>query len=62
MESNERYTFGGFAFGKQNLFQLQINIRNLAEGGTFTVAELALELSETERLQLIKVLVNAGEK
>ena len=59
---NERYVFGGFTFGTQKLFQLKIDIRNLAEGGTFTVAELNLELNEVERLELIKVLINAGGK
>ena len=62
MERSERYVFGGFTFGTQKLFQLTINIRNLAEGGTFTVAELGLELNETERQQLIKVLVNEEGK
>ena len=64
MENNElqRYTFSGFTFGNQKLFNLSINIRNHAGYGTSHTVEMGLELTDTERMELIKLLINAGDK
>ena len=62
MEKENRYTFSGFTFGSQNLFQLLINVKNYSSIGTTTSVELGLELTESERLELIKLLINAEEK
>jgi len=59
---NKRYTFGGFTFGSQKLFNLSINIRNYAGYGTTHTVEMGLELTESERMELIKILINAGEQ
>ncbi len=64
MENNElkRYTFGGFTFGSQKLFNLTIAIRNHAGYGTSHTVEMGLELTDTERMELIKLLINAEDK
>jgi len=57
-----RYTFSGFTFGNDKLFQLLINVKNYSGVGTTTSLELGLELTESERLELIKLLINAEDK
>ena len=57
-----RYTFSGFTFGSNKLFQLLINVKNYSGVGTSTSLELGLELTESERLELIKLLINAEDK
>lgn len=57
---NKKYQFGGFAFGNDGLFQLTIKTINHTGLGTSTSIELGIELNEIERLELIKVLINAG--
>lgn len=59
---NTRYTFSGFTFGSGKYFNLQINIRNHSGYGTANSVEMGLELTETERLELISTLINAGKK
>ena len=56
---NKRYDFTGFTFGSENWFNLNIRINNHAGHGTSFVGEFSLELNETERLELIKLLINA---
>jgi hypothetical protein len=60
--TNNRYTFGGFTFGSQKLFQLLVNVKNYSSVGTSHSLELGLELTTEERLELIKVLINAGQE
>jgi hypothetical protein len=57
-----RYTFGGFTFGDKDFFQLLINVKNYSGVGTSTSLELGLELTTEERLELIKLLINAEKK
>ena len=59
---NTRYTFSGFTFGSEKYFNLQINIRNHAGYGTSNTVEMGLELTDTERMELIKLLINANDK
>lgn len=59
---NTRYIFSGFTFGTQNWFNLTVRINNHAGYGTSYVSEFAFELTETERLELIKLLINAEKK
>jgi hypothetical protein len=59
---NERYTFGGFTFGSQNLFNLTIRVRNHAEYGTSNTVEMGIELTPEERQELITILINAGKE
>ena len=59
---NERYTFGGFTFGSQNLFNLTIAIRNHAGHGTSNTVEMGIELTPAERQELITILINAGKE
>ena len=61
-KKNERYAFGGFSFGSGNWFNLTIRTHNYAGHGTNYALEMALELSTEERLELIKVLINAGKE
>jgi hypothetical protein len=61
-EMENRYTFSGFTFGSNKLFQLLINVKNYSSIGTSTSVELGLELTESERLELIKLLINAEDK
>jgi hypothetical protein len=57
-----RYEFSGFTFGTPKYFQLLINVKNYSGVGTTTSLELGLELTTEERLELIKLLINAEEK
>ena len=57
-----RYTFSGFTFGTPKYFQLLINVKNYSGVGTSTSLELGLELTDEERMELIKLLINANEK
>lgn len=59
---NKRYTFGGFTFGSENFFNLTIKTRNHAGFGTSHTLEMGLELTHEERMELIKLLINAGDK
>jgi hypothetical protein len=63
MENKQaRYTFGGFTFGSENYFNLRIDVKNYNGAGTSTSLELGLELTTEERMELIKVLINANEQ
>ena len=64
MENNElkRYTFSGFTFGSEKWFNLTIAIRNHAGYGTSNTVEMGIELTDTERMELIKLLINANDK
>lgn len=57
----KRYTFSGFTFGSEKWFNLTINIRNHAGYGTTNTLEMGIELTDKERMELIKVLINAGD-
>ena len=57
-----RYTFRGFTFGTPKYFQLLIDVKNYSGVGTTTSLELGLELTDEERMELIKLLMNANEK
>jgi hypothetical protein len=57
-----RYTFSGFTFGDKDFFQLLINVKNFTGVGTSTTIELGLELTTEERMELIKLLINAEDK
>jgi hypothetical protein len=57
-----RYTFSGFIFGNDKLFQLLINVKNYSGVGSSTSLELGLELTTEERMELIKMLMNANDK
>jgi len=59
---NKRYTFGGFTFGTNNLFNLTILVRNHAGHGTSNTVELGLELNTTEIQELITVLLTRNVK
>jgi hypothetical protein len=59
---NKRYTFGGFTFGSQKLFNLQINIRNYAGYGTNHTVEMGLELTPEEIQELLTVLITRNGK
>ena len=61
MENNKRYEFGGFSFGSNKLFQLTIKTINTSGVGTRNTIELGIELTPDERLQLLKLLINANE-
>jgi len=58
----QRYTFGGFTFGSEKLFNLTIGIQNHAGYGTSHAVELGLELTTDERMELIKLLITANEQ
>lgn len=62
MENKElrKYRFSGYTFGKDKLFNLIINVFNHTNTGTTHSVEIAVELSTEERLELIKMLINAG--
>jgi hypothetical protein len=62
MEKENRYTFSGFTFGTPNYFQLLINIKNFSGVGTTNTVEMGIELTDSERLELIKLLINADTK
>ena len=55
-----RYTFGGFTFGSEKLFQL--TIRATKPSGYGYSLEIGLELTTEERMELIKMLMNAEDK
>ena len=57
-----RYEFSGFTFGHENWFNLTIRINNHAGHGTSYTTELGIELNEEERMELIKLLINAEKK
>jgi hypothetical protein len=57
-----RYTFSGFTFSDKGLYQLLINVKNYSGVGSSTSLELGLELTIEERMELIKLLMNANEK
>lgn len=56
---NKRYHFSGFAFGEKNYYNLSVRLNNFAGYGTSYTSEWSLELTEEERLELIKLLINA---
>jgi hypothetical protein len=59
---NTRYNFSGFIFGMdKNFYNLTIRINNHAGYGTSYIGEMSLELTETERQELIKLLINAKD-
>lgn len=57
----KRYAFGGFTFGSEKWFNLTIAVRNHAGYGTTNTIEMGIELTDAERMELIKVLINAGD-
>jgi hypothetical protein len=57
-----RYTFGGFNFGSNNLFNLTIAIRNHAGHGTSNTVEMGIELNTEEIQELITVLLTRNVK
>jgi hypothetical protein len=59
---NKRYTFGGFTFGSQKLFNLTISVRNYAGFGTSNTVEMGIELSPEEIQELITVLITRNAK
>lgn len=60
-ETKQRYTFKGYTFGSKKYFNLLINIRNHAGFGTSHTLEMGIELTDEERMELIKLLINAGD-
>lgn len=63
MENKQkRYELSGFTFGTENYFNLSIRITNYANHGTSYTAQFDLELSQEERMELIKLLINAENK
>lgn len=55
---DKRYSFGGFSFGSNGLFQLTIaTISPTREVGTTHTMELGLELTPEERQELITLLI-----
>lgn len=59
---NNRYTFGGFTFGSQKLFNLTISVRNHAGYGTSNTVEMGIELTPEEIQELITVLITRNAK
>jgi hypothetical protein len=59
---NQRYTFGGFTFGNENLFNLTINIRNHSGHGTSHTLEMGLELNADEIQELMTILITKNAK
>jgi HKD family nuclease len=57
-----RYTFGGYIFSTEKIFNLVVGVKNYNGEGTSTSVEIGLELTTEERMELIKVLLNAGEQ
>ena len=53
----KRYSFGGFSFGSNGLFQLTISTISNVDYGTSHSLELGLELSPEERQELITLLI-----
>jgi len=59
---DKRYTFGGYTFGSQNLFNLTIRVLNHAGFGTSNTIEMGIELSPEEIQELINVLLTRNVK
>jgi len=59
---NKRYTFGGFEFGSDGLFQLTVRTLNTAPFGTSSTIELGLELTRAELQELVTVLLTKNAK
>lgn len=59
---NKRYTFGGFTFGTQEMFNLSISILNHAGYGTNNTVEMGIELTADELQELIIVLITRNAK
>jgi hypothetical protein len=58
IKMDRRYSFGGFSFGSNGLFQLTIStISPTREVGTTHTMELGLELTPEERQELITLLI-----
>ena len=55
----ERYNFGGFSFSGvgQNYYVLQIQINNFSKIGTSYTTKIEIELTDEERLVLMKNLM-----
>jgi len=62
MEKENRYRFSGFTFGSEKLFNLSITVKNFSNVGTSYTTEIGIELTAEEKLELIKLLINADEK
>lgn len=59
----KRYSFGGFSFGSNGLFQLTIaTISPTREVGTTHTMELGLELTPEERKELITLLTELPQE
>ena len=61
-KKNKRYTFGGFTFGSNNLFNLTIGVSNHAGYGTSHTVEMGIELTTEEIQELITVLLTRNVK
>ena len=59
---NKRYNFSGFTFGSNGLYNLLISVNNYTKQGTGNTIEMGIELTPEERLELIKLLINADVK
>jgi hypothetical protein len=58
----KRYNFSGFTFGSNGLYNLLISVNNYTKQGTSNTIEMGIELTPEERLELIKLLINADVK
>lgn len=59
----KRYSFGGFSFGSNGLFQLNIStISPTREIGTTHTMELGIELTPEEIQELITILLTRNVK
>jgi hypothetical protein len=58
----KRYSFGGFSFGSNGLFQLTIATINPADYGSTHSVELGLELNADEIQELITLLITKNVK
>jgi hypothetical protein len=58
----KRYTFGGFTFGTQGLFQLTISPISTADYGSTHGIDIGLELSPEERQELITLLLTIPQE
>jgi hypothetical protein len=60
---DKRYSFGGFSFGSNGLFQLTIaTINPTKEFGSTHTMELGLELTPEEIQELVTVLLTRNAK
>ena len=58
IKMEKRYSFGGFSFGSNGLFQLTISTINpTKEFGSTHTMELGIELTTAERQELITALI-----